>query len=92
LRDADILADKINGFDDWLGDPHIAATGAAVAVEPGNMPSFKVPRTPGTPPEVDMTLAPAPRIGEHGAAILAELGFDEDAIAQLVTEGAVRLP
>jgi len=39
-----------------------------------------------------MTLAPAPRIGEHGAAILTELGFDEVAIAQLVTECAVRLP
>src|SRR6185312_12055936 len=22
LRAADILADRINGFDDWLGDPH----------------------------------------------------------------------
>jgi crotonobetainyl-CoA:carnitine CoA-transferase CaiB-like acyl-CoA transferase len=92
LRAADILADKINGFDDWLGDPHIAATGAAVAVEPGNMPSFKVPRTPGISPEVDMTLGPAPRIGEHGAAILTELGFDEAAIARLAAEAAVRLP
>src|SRR5205807_187336 len=27
LRAADILADRVNGFDDWLADPHIVATG-----------------------------------------------------------------
>ena len=32
LRAADILADRVNGFDDWLADPHIVATGGAVAL------------------------------------------------------------
>ena len=31
LRRADILSDRINGFDDWLADPHVVATGGAVA-------------------------------------------------------------
>jgi crotonobetainyl-CoA:carnitine CoA-transferase CaiB-like acyl-CoA transferase len=92
LRDADILSDRINGFDDWLADPHIVATGGAVAVEPEDMPAFKVPRTPGISVAVDAALSPAPRIGEHGRAILAELGFDEAAMARLAAENAVLLP
>jgi len=92
LRGADILSDRINGFDDWLADPHIVATGGAVAVEPADMPAFKVPRTPGVSAAVDAALSPAPHIGEHGRAILGELGHDDAAITRLVAEGAVMLP
>jgi crotonobetainyl-CoA:carnitine CoA-transferase CaiB-like acyl-CoA transferase len=92
LRAADILADRINGFDDWLADPHIVATGGAVAVTPGDMPAFKVPRTPGISPEADAALSAAPRVGEHGRAILAGLGLKAATQARLATEGAVRLP
>ncbi len=92
LRAADILSDRINGFDDWLADPHVTATGGAVAVEPVDMPAFKVPRTPGISAAVDAALSPAPHIGEHGRAILGELGLDEAAIARLAAENAVLLP
>ncbi|HTW50692.1 MAG TPA: CoA transferase [Stellaceae bacterium] len=92
LREADILSDRINGFDDWLGDPHIVATGGAVAVEPIDMPAFKVPRSPGVSPEADAALSLAPHIGEHGRAILAELGYGDAAMARLVAEQAVVLP
>jgi crotonobetainyl-CoA:carnitine CoA-transferase CaiB-like acyl-CoA transferase len=92
LRDADILSDRINGFDDWLADPHTVATGGAVAVEPADMPAFKVPRTPGISAEADAALLAAPRIGEHGAAILVELGLDPAAIGRLVAEKTVLLP
>lgn len=92
LRGADVLADRINGFDDWLADPHIVATGGAVTVGPGDMPAFKVPRTPGISAEADAALSPAPRIGEHGQAILAGLGLKAATQARLAAEGAVRLP
>jgi len=92
LREAEILSDRINGFDDWLGDPHIVATGGAVAVEPRDMPAFKVPRTPGISVAVDTALAPAPRVGEHGREILADLGLDDAGIARLVAENALVLP
>jgi crotonobetainyl-CoA:carnitine CoA-transferase CaiB-like acyl-CoA transferase len=92
LRAADILADRINGFDDWLADPHIVATGGAVAVSPADMPHFKVPRTPGISAEAEAALPPAPRIGEHGRAILAGLGFKAATQSRLAAEGAVRLP
>jgi len=92
LRDADILSDRINGFDDWLANPHIVATGGAVGVEPGDMPAFKVPRTPGISVAADAALSPAPHIGEHGRTILVELGYDEAALARLVAENVVALP
>lgn len=91
LRAADILADKVNGFDDWLGDPHIVATGGAVAVEPRGMPAFKVPRTPGVSAEADRALSPAPHVGEHTRAVLAGLGLAENRIAALAAEGIVGL-
>ena len=67
-------------------------TGGAVEVTPADMPAFKVPRTPGISPEIDAAMAPAPHIGEHGRAILAELGLDDAAVARLAAEKVVALP
>jgi crotonobetainyl-CoA:carnitine CoA-transferase CaiB-like acyl-CoA transferase len=92
LRAADILADRVNGFDDWLADPHIVATGGAVRVEQPEMGQFPTPRTPGIALAVDAAMTPAPRIGEHGAAILAEIGIDPAAIARLCAENVLRIP
>ncbi len=61
LRAADILADRINGFDDWLADPHIVATGGAVTVDQPEMGQFHDTAHPGRSPfEVDAALSPAP--------------------------------
>jgi crotonobetainyl-CoA:carnitine CoA-transferase CaiB-like acyl-CoA transferase len=92
LRADDVLADRVNGFDDWLADPHVAATGGAVEIAPQDMPAFKVPRTPGVSPEADRALSPAPHVGEHSAAILEGLGVAGDRIAALAAEGAIGMP
>jgi crotonobetainyl-CoA:carnitine CoA-transferase CaiB-like acyl-CoA transferase len=92
LRAADILADRVNGFDDWLADPHVVATDGAIAVDQHGMGQFRSPRTPGISREADAGLMPAPEIGEHGHAILAELGIDPTAIERLAAEGVLRLP
>jgi crotonobetainyl-CoA:carnitine CoA-transferase CaiB-like acyl-CoA transferase len=92
LRAADVLADRINGFDDWLADPHIVATGGAVSVDQPGMGQFQTPRTPGIPFAVDAAMASAPHIGEHGVAILGELGFDPEKIARLGAEGILLIP
>jgi crotonobetainyl-CoA:carnitine CoA-transferase CaiB-like acyl-CoA transferase len=36
-------------------------------------------------------MRPPPQVGEHSAALLAELGYSADAVAQLVRDRAVRL-
>jgi crotonobetainyl-CoA:carnitine CoA-transferase CaiB-like acyl-CoA transferase len=92
LGAADILADRINGFDDWLADPHVIATGGAVSVDQPGMGDFRTPRTPGIPLAVDTAMARAPQIGEHGAAILGELGFNPERIARLGAEGILLIP
>jgi crotonobetainyl-CoA:carnitine CoA-transferase CaiB-like acyl-CoA transferase len=92
LRAADILADRVNGFDDWLADPHVVATGSAITVDQPEMGRFPTPRTPGIPFEVDAALLPAPRIGEHGAAILAEIGIGPAVIARLCAENILFVP
>jgi len=91
LRAADVLADKVNGFDDWLADPHVLATGGAVRFEQPGMGLFHAARTPGVPADIDRSLAPAPAIGEHSRAVLAELGLDAAAIAGLAADGVLRL-
>jgi crotonobetainyl-CoA:carnitine CoA-transferase CaiB-like acyl-CoA transferase len=56
------------------------------------MGQFPTPRTPGIPLAVDAPLPPAPRIGEHGAAILAEIGIDPLAVARLRAEDILLIP
>ena len=92
LRAADLLADRVNGFDDWLADPHVVATGGAVTVDHPDMGVFQTPRTPGVPAAVDAAMLPAPRIGQHGREIVAELGMAGSAIARLAAEGVLFLP
>jgi len=92
MRAADILADRVNSFDDWLAHPHVVATGGAIAVDQPGMGKFRTPRTPGISAEADAGLIPAPNIGEHGRAILAELGINTTAIERLVAEKVLRLP
>src|SRR5271170_8421734 len=75
LRAADILADRVNGFDDWLADPHIVATSGAVAIDQPGMGQFRTPRAPGVPAAADAAMTPAPGIGEHPGEILCGLGL-----------------
>jgi crotonobetainyl-CoA:carnitine CoA-transferase CaiB-like acyl-CoA transferase len=58
----------------------------------GQVEQFPTPRTPGIPLAVDAALASAPRIGEHGAAILAEIGIDPATIAGLGAENILLVP
>ena len=61
-------------------------------VEQPKIGQFPTPRTPGIPLGVDAALPPAPRIGEHGAAILAEIGINPAAIARLGAENILLIP
>jgi crotonobetainyl-CoA:carnitine CoA-transferase CaiB-like acyl-CoA transferase len=58
----------------------------------GQVEQFPTPRTPGIPLAVDAALASAPRIGEHGDAILAEIGIDPAAIASFCAENILLIP
>ncbi len=59
-----------------------------VAVPGGRLPALL---PPGLPAGVSPRMEPVPRVGEHGAAILAELGYGDAEIAALAAAGTVQL-
>ncbi|GEL25330.1 CoA transferase [Pseudonocardia sulfidoxydans NBRC 16205] len=71
--------------DEAAADPHLAARGTVVTRDglrqPAPAPRFD--RTPATLPP------PRPRPGEHGDALLAELGIDEGEVAALRAGGVI---
>lgn len=91
LETADIPVMPMHDFQSVVEDPHLKATGYFAEREhptEGPIRSMKVPahwsRTDPDPRQL------APMLGEHSAEILAEAGFDEAEIAELVGKGAVR--
>ena len=91
MREADILAERINTTDDWLNDPHTRETGLVSEVELPGIGTVPFPTIPGTTPVSSGKARLFPEVGEHGYEILSDLGLDEGSIDQLVKEGAVRL-
>lgn len=92
MRDADILAERINSTDDWLDDPHTRETGMAPQVAQTGVGNIPFPTVPGTTPREAETSELFPGVGEHGRGVLADLGLDDASIAALVEEGALWLP
>ena len=88
MREADVTAGPVYTIADAMADAHFREREIIVEVgdaELGGIPMHNiVPRLSRTP---GACAAPAPRLGEHTDAVLAEAGFDADAIARLRKEG-----
>jgi crotonobetainyl-CoA:carnitine CoA-transferase CaiB-like acyl-CoA transferase len=89
MREAGVTVGPVYTIADALGDAHFRERGIVVEVEDtelGAVPMHNiVPRfseSPGT------WRRAAPRLGEHTDVVLAEAGFDRDAIARLKQAGA----
>ena len=74
-----------------LEDPHVIERELVADYPDPDMGAFPmhhvVPRLSGTPGAIR---APAPKLGEHNRALLAEVGVDEAAYARLVAAGVAR--
>jgi crotonobetainyl-CoA:carnitine CoA-transferase CaiB-like acyl-CoA transferase len=83
----DLFWSPVNTIDDLLADEQFHAAGSVVQV-PDEEGSLSMLATPvdfdGRPPVPRWR---APRVGEHTAAILAELGYDEGRAASLLADG-----
>ena len=93
LDQADIPAMPLHDIDSLIADPHLAATGFVSEIDhpsEGRLRQIGIPvRLSGTP--VASTQRPAPRLGEHSAEVLAEIGYSSTQIAQLAAAGATHL-
>ena len=83
---------RVNSLADLAHDPHLVETGFWKAVD---HPSEGRLRTTAFPVDfsvtpADVTRRHAPRLGEHTREVLADLGYTEDRIDDLLAAGAAR--
>jgi crotonobetainyl-CoA:carnitine CoA-transferase CaiB-like acyl-CoA transferase len=89
MRAASVTAGPVYDIADAVADEHFRERGVIVEVEDAELGSLPmhdiVPRLSGTP---GVWRRPAPALGEHTDAVLAEAGLEPDAIARMRAEGA----
>jgi crotonobetainyl-CoA:carnitine CoA-transferase CaiB-like acyl-CoA transferase len=89
FEQAEVTIGPIYDIRQFLTDPHVLARALVADYPDAEMGSFPmhhvVPRLSGTPGSIR---TPAPRLGEHNRALLAQVGVDEAAYARLVAAGA----
>ena len=88
FEQAEVTIGPIYDISQIVEDPHVIERELLADYPDADMGEFPmhhvVPRMSGTPGSIR---TPAPRIGEHNRALLAELGIDDAAYAQLVADG-----
>src|SRR6266496_5211636 len=90
FEQAEVTIGPVYDIAQILEDPHVIERELVADYPDPDMAEFPmhhvVPRLSGTPGAVR---APAPKLGEHNRALLAEVGVDEAAYAKLVAAGIV---
>ena len=85
---AEVTIGPIYDISQIIEDPHVIERELLADYPDADMGEFPmhhvVPRMSGTPGAIR---TPAPRIGEHNRALLAEIGIDDAAYTQLLAEG-----
>jgi crotonobetainyl-CoA:carnitine CoA-transferase CaiB-like acyl-CoA transferase len=92
LERADIPVSAMNSIEDVIHDPHLGASGFFATENHPSEGALIAPRTPtewsASAPGVPR---PAPRLGEHSAAVLREIGYSDAEIAELARTGVTLL-
>jgi len=90
LEPKGVLCARVNSFVEAAEDPQVRANRMVVPMDHPRAGRLRVLGTPvrlhATPPAQDR---PAPDLGEHSRAVLAELGYDDDAINGLAARGVI---
>ncbi len=92
MDEADLVWSPMQTLAEAAQDPQIRAAGAVVAAQDQDGNAFEAPAGPIRFPGLDSPQPmPAPRIGQHTAQVLAELGYAQSDILALQESGVVRL-
>jgi crotonobetainyl-CoA:carnitine CoA-transferase CaiB-like acyl-CoA transferase len=86
LTKAGVPCGPIYSIDQTFKDPQVRHLGIARKVEHARLGTLGVVGQPinlSSAPQPETLRMPTPELGEHSDAVLAELGYDADAIAQL---------
>jgi len=90
LSEAGGLSNAIHDYGDWLRHEHVQSVAAAPPLSQPRVGVVPTPLIPGMAllaPEDPRQIAPA--VGEHGAEILRERGYDDDTIGKLIADSAL---
>lgn len=91
LRDHGVPAGRVRTMEEALADPQLAARGLLqdTPAPMGREGTHRVPVAPFLMSEGNPSIErPAPTIGEHTEAVLAEAGFSETEVSDLIASGA----
>ena len=79
LHAAGVFVERVQDYGDWLADPHVRQAGAYGWIDNADAGRLPLVALPGFPvPNAGSVLSRAPRLGEHTAEVLAELGLQAD--------------
>ena len=92
LESVDIPVARMNSVEDVVSDPHLLQSGFFVTEDHPSEGSLRAMRTPTNWSESQPgTPRPAPRLGEHSAEVLKEIGYSDAEITLLVQKGVTKL-
>jgi crotonobetainyl-CoA:carnitine CoA-transferase CaiB-like acyl-CoA transferase len=92
LQGAGIFCERVNNYQDYLDHAHVKAVGAVDWADIAGI-NLLIANIPGLPPaREDPVQRQVPQIGEHGAAILAELGYSPEQVSALYRSKALFYP
>ena len=88
----DLWVAKVNDQKDVEYDPQVIHNKTFIELEHPKAGKVKVTNIPFTMSETPGQIKrPSPMIGEHGADILEEIGYDKDAIERLVSQNVISI-
>ena len=89
LREADIVAAPVNTLLESSQDPNVIANGYVAEKTYPEGPTLKVHGSPWRFSETPARIGLAPGLGEHNEAVLGELGYSGEAVADLAQRGII---
>jgi crotonobetainyl-CoA:carnitine CoA-transferase CaiB-like acyl-CoA transferase len=90
LDEVDVPCAKVQRIDEVLADPQIQARGMVVEQDHPALGKIRLPNLPFHFSDCNTTVTQvAPDLGEHNSEIAASLGFSNDAIAAMQSDGVL---